>query len=167
MDILEQKVDSSQRVLSIDALRGFDMFWIVGGGAIFSSLHDIFDSPITEEIKNQLQHVPWEGFQFEDQIFGGAIPRQYIPAVEKGIVEAAEKGYLAGFPVVDFKGQARIGSGSSFAVPRLAAIALRILADDPDIATGALRDRLLARAIDPPGEAKIVSHGWIKNPLGD
>jgi elongation factor G len=44
-----------------------------------------------------------EGFQFEDKIFGGAIPRQYIPAVEKGIVEASEKGFLAGYPVVDFK----------------------------------------------------------------
>ncbi len=43
------------------------------------------------------------GFEFVDEIFGGAIPRQYIPAVEKGIVETAERGYLAGFPVVDFK----------------------------------------------------------------
>lgn len=44
-----------------------------------------------------------EGFIFEDQIFGGSIPKTYIPAVEKGIVEAADRGYLAGFPVVDFK----------------------------------------------------------------
>ncbi len=43
------------------------------------------------------------GFQFENEIFGGSIPRQYIPAVEKGIQEAADKGYLAGYPVVDFK----------------------------------------------------------------
>jgi elongation factor G len=44
-----------------------------------------------------------QGFEFEDKIFGGAIPKQYIPAVEKGIQEAAAKGFLAGFPVVDFK----------------------------------------------------------------
>lgn len=44
-----------------------------------------------------------KGFEFEDAIFGGSIPRQYIPAVEKGIVEAASKGYVAGYPVVDFK----------------------------------------------------------------
>jgi elongation factor G len=44
-----------------------------------------------------------EKFAFANEIFGGSIPRQYIPAVEKGIIEAAEKGYLAGFPVVDFK----------------------------------------------------------------
>lgn len=43
------------------------------------------------------------GFEFVNDIFGGAIPRNYIPAVEKGIVEAAEKGFLAGYPVVDFK----------------------------------------------------------------
>jgi elongation factor G len=44
-----------------------------------------------------------EKFEFVNDIFGGSIPRQYIPAVEKGILEAAEKGYLAGYPVVDFK----------------------------------------------------------------
>jgi elongation factor G len=42
-------------------------------------------------------------FQFANEIFGGSIPKNFIPAVEKGIVEAAEKGYLAGFPMVDFK----------------------------------------------------------------
>jgi len=44
-----------------------------------------------------------EKFAFENEVFGGAIPKNFIPAIEKGIVEAAEKGYLAGFPVVDFK----------------------------------------------------------------
>ena len=44
-----------------------------------------------------------EKFVFENEVFGGAIPRNFIPAIEKGIVETAEKGYLAGFPVVDFK----------------------------------------------------------------
>jgi elongation factor G len=43
------------------------------------------------------------GFEFVNDIFGGAIPRNYVPAVEKGIVEAASKGYLAGYPVVDFR----------------------------------------------------------------
>ena len=37
-------------------------------------------------------------FEFVNDIFGGAIPRNYIPAVEKGIVEAAQRGFLAGFP---------------------------------------------------------------------
>ncbi len=43
------------------------------------------------------------GFVFENEVFGGAIPRNFIPAVEKGIVESAARGYLAGYPVVDFK----------------------------------------------------------------
>ncbi len=43
------------------------------------------------------------GFEFANEIFGGAIPRQFVPAVEKGIVESAARGFLAGFPVVDFK----------------------------------------------------------------
>ena len=42
-------------------------------------------------------------FEFVNDIFGGSIPKNYIPAVEKGIVEAAARGYLAGYPVVDFR----------------------------------------------------------------
>jgi elongation factor G len=42
-------------------------------------------------------------FEFEDKIFGGSIPKNYIPSIEKGLVEAKKKGVLAGFPVVDFK----------------------------------------------------------------
>ncbi len=42
-------------------------------------------------------------FEFVDEIFGGAIPKTYIPAVEKGILESAARGYMAGYPVVDFK----------------------------------------------------------------
>jgi elongation factor G len=42
-------------------------------------------------------------FEFANEVFGGAIPRNFIPAIEKGIIEVAEKGFLAGCPVVDFK----------------------------------------------------------------
>ncbi|MBC7349607.1 MAG: elongation factor G [Candidatus Aminicenantes bacterium] len=42
-------------------------------------------------------------FEFEDKIFGGAIPKNFIPSIEKGIQEARKKGVLAGYPVVDFK----------------------------------------------------------------
>src|SRR5712692_6181196 len=44
-----------------------------------------------------------KGFEFVNDIFGGAIPRNYIPAVEKGIVEAAARGHIAGYPVVDYR----------------------------------------------------------------
>jgi elongation factor G len=43
------------------------------------------------------------GFEFANEIFGGSIPRQYRPAIEKGMIEAAQGGYLAGYPVVDWK----------------------------------------------------------------
>ena len=53
-------------------------------------------------------------FQFEDDIFGGSIPRQFVPAVEKGIQAARMRGYLAGYPMVDFK--ATVYDGSYHAV---------------------------------------------------
>jgi elongation factor G len=44
-----------------------------------------------------------KGIEFVDDVFGGAIPKNWIPSVEKGVRESAERGYLAGFPVVDFR----------------------------------------------------------------
>ena len=45
------------------------------------------------------------GIQFENKITGGSIPKEYIPAVEKGVKEAVESGVLAGYPVTDMKVQ--------------------------------------------------------------
>lgn len=50
------------------------------------------------------------GFEFEDKIFGGAVPQQFRPAIEKGIIEAASHGAIAGYPLVDFKVQLIDGS---------------------------------------------------------
>ncbi len=50
------------------------------------------------------------GFEFVNDIFGGAVPKNYIPAIEKGIHEAALRGYLAGYPVVDFRVVLKDGS---------------------------------------------------------
>jgi len=50
------------------------------------------------------------GFEFVNDIFGGSIPRQFVPAVEKGIQESAARGYLAGYPVVDFRAVVYDGS---------------------------------------------------------
>ncbi len=56
------------------------------------------------DCKIRIEGLPrGSGFEFENKIFGGSIPRNFIPAVEKGIVESAERGFVAGYPVVDFK----------------------------------------------------------------
>jgi elongation factor G len=43
------------------------------------------------------------GFEFADEVFGGAVPRNFIPSVEKGVRDAMKKGILAGYPIVDLK----------------------------------------------------------------
>ena len=50
------------------------------------------------------------GYEFEDQIKGGVIPGKYVPAVDKGVQEAAARGVIAGYPVVDFKAECYDGS---------------------------------------------------------
>ena len=68
--------------------------------------------------KGQYGHVvftlepqePGKGFEFVDAIKGGVVPREYIPAVEKGVVEALNSGVLAGYPVVDVKVTLTFGS---------------------------------------------------------
>ncbi len=60
---------STQRLLSLDALRGFDMFWILGADHVVRSLNTIHDSEFTRELKDQMEHVPFEGFHFYDLIF--------------------------------------------------------------------------------------------------
>jgi elongation factor G len=54
-----------------------------------------------------------EGYLFEDRIVGGVIPSKYIPAVDRGIQEAAQRGVLAGFPLVDFRAELYDGSTHS------------------------------------------------------
>ena len=58
MKFQEGTQEVGKRLESLDALRGFDMFWIVGGSWIFGNLHVIFNSPITGFIDRQLRHVP-------------------------------------------------------------------------------------------------------------
>jgi predicted acyltransferase len=60
---------SSPRLLSIDALRGFDMFWIIGGHEVVKALAEWGDWRFKDQIDEQLEHVPWAGFHFYDLIF--------------------------------------------------------------------------------------------------
>ncbi|HEV2482051.1 MAG TPA: hypothetical protein VGS79_20440, partial [Puia sp.] len=59
----------SQRLYSLDALRGFDMFWIMGGEEIFKSIAKITGSSFWQTIADQFEHPLWNGFHFYDLIF--------------------------------------------------------------------------------------------------
>jgi predicted acyltransferase len=64
-----QTADGSKRLMSLDALRGFDMFWIVGGAGIVRALEKFTGSPYVGGVRQQLTHVDWAGFRFYDLIF--------------------------------------------------------------------------------------------------
>ncbi len=59
----------SKRLTSLDALRGFDMFWILGADSLAYALHDISHNPVTKIFAEQLDHAEWAGFKFYDLIF--------------------------------------------------------------------------------------------------
>jgi predicted acyltransferase len=61
--------NKSQRLLSLDALRGFDMFWITGGQRIIHALALLTGWPVFKWLNVQMHHVEWEGFAFYDLIF--------------------------------------------------------------------------------------------------
>jgi predicted acyltransferase len=66
---VDDQKNSTPRLQSLDALRGFDMFWIAGGDALATSFLGRFDSPAAIRLKSQFEHVEWEGFRFYDLIF--------------------------------------------------------------------------------------------------
>jgi len=83
--------ENKQRILSLDALRGFDMFWIIGGGTLLEVLSKCFPSNWLHSLAAQMEHVPWVGFHFEDLIFplfmfisGATIPIALLSKLEKG-----------------------------------------------------------------------------------
>jgi predicted acyltransferase len=64
-----QRAAQIQRLMSVDALRGLDMFWIMGGDMIVRSLPKIHDSALTRSLAAQMEHCEWIGFHFYDLIF--------------------------------------------------------------------------------------------------
>lgn len=86
-----QPAPASTRIMSIDALRGFDMFWIVGGHHVFLALVALFAYPIPPAISEQMKHVPWEGFTAHDLIMplflfivGAAMPFSFAKRIAEG-----------------------------------------------------------------------------------
>ena len=81
---------SKGRLLSLDALRGFDMLWIIGGGGFLTTLAQVTDAPWIDALGKQMEHVVWNGFHFYDLIFplfmfisGVAIPYSVKSALAK------------------------------------------------------------------------------------
>ncbi|MGB7157544.1 MAG: acyltransferase family protein [Tepidisphaeraceae bacterium] len=84
------------RFVSVDALRGFDMFWIIGGDHLVRSLQKVHDSPLTRELAAQMEHCDWAGFRFYDLVFplfvwivGVAIPLSLPRLIERQGTAAA------------------------------------------------------------------------------
>ena len=82
---------ASPRVASIDALRGFDMFWIIGGQQVVVALLHLFVSPTPAWLKAQFEHTGWEGFTAWDLIMplflfivGTAMPYAFARRIEAG-----------------------------------------------------------------------------------
>src|ERR1041384_1074893 len=69
MAIVTEAKPTSTRLMSIDALRGFDMFWIIGADALVSALNRMSQTAPTRFLATQLDHVEWSGFHFYDLIF--------------------------------------------------------------------------------------------------
>lgn len=64
-----EKQKQPQRLQSLDALRGLDMFFIMGGGSLFVALATLFPNPFFQAIAGQMEHVEWNGLHLEDMIF--------------------------------------------------------------------------------------------------
>jgi predicted acyltransferase len=69
MNMEKESKPTSRRLYSLDALRGFDMFWIMGGESIFIGLASLTGLPFLQWWAGQLKHVPWHGFTCYDMIF--------------------------------------------------------------------------------------------------
>lgn len=85
------QAEKKERLNSLDTLRGFDMLWIIGGGSLIGALAKATEWGWLEPVAEQMHHVSWNGFHFEDLIFplfmfisGVAIPFALTSRLEKG-----------------------------------------------------------------------------------
>ncbi len=94
----KQKIPAAvtKRIASLDALRGFTMFWIIGGGTLFYTLHQAWPNGFTKILAENMEHAGWEGFYFMDLIFplflflvGVLIPYTILGRLKKGISRKA------------------------------------------------------------------------------
>jgi predicted acyltransferase len=125
------KVVSRERLYSLDALRGFDMFWITGGGSLIAALAKYTGAGWLRTVANQMEHAAWVGFNFQDLIFplfmfisGVTIPFAVISKLEKNVpkAELAKKAVKRGLTLVllGFIYNGVLGDG--FKNPRFASV---------------------------------------------
>ena len=169
-DLVARAADAGARILAMplgsrspgdwrafeSALRGRDILAIVSAG---NDGRDIDEDPVFPAafaLENILTVTSADGF-------GRLAPGSNWGAVSVDVMLPAEN-----LEIVDFRGASGIASGSSYAVPRLAALAARILARNPRLNPAELKARILARATPSPFERKpVVAAGWIPDPLSD
>ena len=92
--MIDLKTVPKERLHSLDALRGFDMFWIIGGGTLLVALAKTTDWSWVHVLAEQMHHAKWNGFHFFDLIFplfmfisGVAIPYAISSKREKGVTK--------------------------------------------------------------------------------
>src|SRR5262245_49644533 len=103
---------STTRLHSLDALRGFDMLWIVGGSEVVAALAKDREQGLLHWIESQTHHVPWNGFVFWDLVFplflfiaGVALPFSLAARLERGDSRAHLRAHAV------FRGLALVGLG--------------------------------------------------------
>ena len=91
MDSNSSVTSAGGRIVSVDALRGFTMFWIIGGQSIVIAMVGLFVAPVPGWIRAQMDHVPWEGFPAWELIMpmflfivGTAMPLSFAKRMESG-----------------------------------------------------------------------------------
>ena len=168
--LVERAADAGARILAMplgsqkpedwhafeSALRGLDLLAIVSAGNDGRDIdqHPVY--PAVSAIENIITVTSADNF-------GRLASGSNWGAVSVDVMLPAEN-----VRIVDFRGASGIASGSSYAVPRLAALAARILARDPELSTAELKARILARAIPSPYEREgVVAAGWIPDPLSE
>src|SRR5471030_381362 len=105
---------------------------------------------------------PGSGYAFENKVVGGSVPREFVPGVEKGLLQAKENGLLAGFPVIDFK--ATLVDGASHDVDS-SVLAFEIAAR---AAFRELRDRAHPKLLEPIMKVEVTTpEDYVGDVIGD
>ena len=148
---------SKIRLHSLDALRGFDMFWIIGGGELLQVLARCFPNRGFQILAEQMEHVPWAGFHFYDLVFplfmfisGATIPIAILTRLESRvprkdlILKVARRMVLLVILGIIFNGTLRDGFGNARYASVLGQIGIAyFIASMILIHTHSLRSRLL------------------------